>query len=91
MPGYSRIIFNDNFIWIRFERIGSSGRFDILLDDFRSTFPLAVWDARRRAWQLSAEQLKSVTRYCEKKLGRGRVKLYADDITRSKTEQLSFI
>lgn len=91
MSGYSRIFFDNTYLWVRFERVGHGGRFDILLDDFRATFPLATWDQRRGAWQLSVNQLQKVKQFCENKLGRGTVKLQTDDNTSSSSGQLAFL
>jgi len=66
MAGYARITTTESQIWIRFERIGRGSRFNLLLDAFRSSFPLARWDEHHKAWELSVNQLEQVISFCNR-------------------------
>ncbi len=89
MIEYARVTTSESHIWIRFERIGQGSKFDLLLDAFRSAFPLADWDKSHRAWRLSAEQLDRVVKFCNRTLGPGCIKFQEYDTTIFTIRQLS--
>ncbi len=89
MPGYTRILHNTNFIWVRFEHIGRSGKFDLLLDAFRAAFPLAEWDEINRGWRLSASQANSVQQFCLRVLGPNSVRLQEYNASKAFLQQLT--
>jgi len=90
MAGYVRVICDDLNIRVRFESVGRRDRFNILLDFFRATFPLATWDERSRAWQLPAEQIAKVAQFCAATLGRGSL-LLEHHTTATDSRQLALV
>lgn len=91
MAGYARVTINRLHIWVRFERIGQGSKFNVLLDAFRASFPLADWDEYHRAWRLPMEQLERVIQFCHRNLGAGSIKVQQYDTIISSLRQLSFL
>ncbi len=84
MKPYARIQTNHSTIAVRFERIGAPSRFDCVLDLFRKSFPLAIWDQYTRSWILPISQLGTLIKFC-KSLGYAYVQ--TDNTTRAQTSQ----
>lgn len=90
MAGYARVTINRHHIWVRFERIGQGSKFNLLLNVFRASFPLADWDEYHRAWRLPIEQLERAIQFCHHNLGAGNIKFQEYDTIISSLCQLSF-
>lgn len=69
MRGQVLVLKSPDYLFVRFEQMGPSRRFNALLNTFLRTFPLADWNEEEAAWCLPLAQLDSVTAFVQTHLG----------------------
>jgi len=88
MFGYARILIADQAIYVRFERVGDSQRFNALMDRFNHSFPLKGWQEQKRAWQLPAYDLNALIEFCRATFGPSGYLLQKENTTKSPERQM---
>jgi hypothetical protein len=63
----------NNSLLVRFEKIGSKSRFDLIRVRWQMAFPQSSWNEYYRAWELPVANLNDVKTFCEKMFWQVRV------------------
>lgn len=62
----AKIWVTDNSLFVRFEKIGSKSRFDLIRNRWQAAFPQSSWNEQLRAWELPVANMDDVKSFCEK-------------------------
>jgi len=56
---------NDS-LFVRFEKVGSKSKFDLIRVRWQTAFPQSFWNEHYHAWELPIANLNDVKTFCEK-------------------------
>ena len=62
----AKIYVINSSLFVRFEKVGSRSKFDLIRVRWQTTFPQSFWNEQHHAWELPAANLNDVKIFCEK-------------------------
>ncbi len=83
MSGYTRIIQSPYTLFVSFQKVEGRKKFDFLMNRFNESFPVKVWDEKRRAWLLAPRELPKLLSFSTTLFGKQGYTLQQENTTSS--------